>query len=78
MSMYEFERLPARPRGTGGRFFLPTEYELLQLLLQPLAKVHVRYQANANGNIPAFLSESSGRGLRLRLCVHCGLSFHIS
>jgi hypothetical protein len=64
------ERLSARPRGTGGRFILPTEYELLKLLFQPLAKVHIRHQANADGNIPTFLGEGPGRRFRLRLCVH--------
>ncbi len=64
-----------RPNGTGGRFILPTEYELIQLLVQPLAKVYVRHQANADGNIPTFLDEWPRRSFRLRLCVHGGLSF---
>jgi hypothetical protein len=64
------EKLSVRPRSTGGRFILPTEYKLLQLLLQPLAKVNVRHQTYSDWDVPRFLGHCPCWGFGLRLCVH--------
>jgi hypothetical protein len=59
------------PRRAGSRSILPTEYELLQFLVQRAAKCHIRDKADSNRNIPKFAGQGPRGVGGVRLGVHC-------